>query len=48
MVKWWYACWMCWGMFCAIPCPVKLWDEKARPRMLSCFPLLGLVVGGLW
>ena len=48
MVKWWYAFWMCWGMFCAIPCPVKIWDEKARPRMLSCFPLLGLVVGGLW
>jgi len=48
MVTWWYAFWMCWGMFCAIPCPVKIWDEKARPRMLSCFPLLGLVVGGLW
>ena len=48
MVKWWYAFWMCWGMFCAIPCPVKIWDEKARPRMLSCFPFLGLVVGGLW
>lgn len=48
MVKWWYAFWMCWGMFCAIPCPVKIWDEKARPRMLSCFPLLGLVIGGLW
>lgn len=48
MVKWWYAFWMCWGMFCAIPCPVKIWDEKARPRMLSCFPLLGAVMGLLW
>lgn len=48
MKKWWYAFWMCWGMFCAIPCPVKIWDEKARPRMLSCFPLLGCVMGLLW
>ena len=48
MVKWWYAFWMCWGMFCAIPCPVKIWDEKARPRMLSCFPLLGAVLGLIW
>lgn len=48
MVKWWYAFWMCWGMFCAIPCPVKIWDETARPRMLSCFPLLGAVMGLLW
>lgn len=35
-------------MFCAVPCPVKIWDEKARPRMISCLPLLGLVIGGLW
>ncbi len=48
MVKWWYAFWMCWGMFCAIPCPVKVWEEKARPRMISCLPLIGLVVGALW
>ena len=48
MVTWWYAFWMCWGMFCAIPCPVKIWEEKARPRMLSCFPLLGFLIGGLW
>ena len=48
MVKWWYAFWMCWGMFCAIPCPVKVWEEKARPRMISCLPLVGLVVGALW
>ena len=43
-----YAFWMCWGMFCAIPCPVRIWDEKARPRMLSCLPLIGGVIGGLW
>ncbi|MBQ8974941.1 MAG: adenosylcobinamide-GDP ribazoletransferase [Oscillospiraceae bacterium] len=39
---------MSWGMFCAIPCPCKLWDEEARPLMLVCFPVLGLLLGGLW
>ena len=48
MKRLWYAFWMCWGMFCAIPCPVRIWDEKARPRMLSCLPLIGGVIGGLW
>ena len=48
MRKWWYAFWMCWGMFCAIPCPVKIWDEKARPRMISCLSLVGGIIGGLW
>ena len=48
MRKWWYAFWMCWGMFCAIPSPVKIWDEKARPRMISCLPLVGGIIGGLW
>lgn len=44
----WYAFWMCFGMFCGIPCPVKIWDEEARPRMISCLPLVGGVIGGLW
>ena len=48
MKQWWYAFWMCWGMFCAIPCPVKIWEEKARPRMLACFPLLGGIIGAIW
>lgn len=48
MKQWWYAFWMCFGMFCGIPCPVRIWDEKARPRMISCLPLVGLVIGGFW
>lgn len=39
---------MSWGMFCAIPCPVKLWDEQARPMMLVCFPILGILMGAIW
>ena len=39
---------MAWGMFCAIPCPCKIWDEEARPLMLVCLPLVGLIIGGLW
>ena len=39
---------MSWGMFCAVPCPYKRWDEAARPMMLVCFPVLGLLLGGLW
>jgi adenosylcobinamide-GDP ribazoletransferase len=39
---------MAWGMFCAIPCPYPRWDTEKRPAMLACFPLIGLVVGGIW
>ena len=39
---------MAWGMFLAIPCPVKRWEESARPYMLAAFPLTGLMIGGLW
>lgn len=39
---------MAWGMFLAIPCPVRKWDENARPMMLAAFPLIGIIVGGLW
>lgn len=48
MKKWWNAFWMCFGMFCVIPCPVRVWDEQARPRMIACLPLTGGVIGGLW
>ena len=40
--------WMAWGMFCAIPCPVKKWDQAQYPAMLLCTPLIGLMIGGLW
>ena len=39
---------MAWGMFCAIPCPCKLWDEKSRGWMLVWFPVVGLLIGGVW
>ena len=39
---------MAWGMFLSLPCPLKIWNEKARGKMLSCLPLVGFVVGGVW
>lgn len=36
------------SMFCAIPCPWKKWDEKARPYMLLFLPAVGLEIGALW
>lgn len=39
---------MCQSMFCAIPCPGNIWDEKARDKMLVCLPLVGLEMGMLW
>ncbi len=48
MRSWFYAFFMAWGMFLAIPCPFPKWDENARGRMLSCLPLIGIIIGGLW
>lgn len=48
MREWITAFFMAWGMFLAIPCPCKRWDERARQKMLVCLPLVGLVVGGVW
>ena len=39
---------MAWGMFLSIPCPCKIWDEKARPWQLVYLPVAGLLVGALW
>lgn len=39
---------MCQSMFCAIPCPVQIWDEKARDKMLLFLPIVGLEIGILW
>lgn len=39
---------MAWGMFLAIPCPVRRWDEASRQHMIACFPLIGGIIGGLW
>lgn len=42
------AFFMSWGCFCAIPCPVRKWDDAARPLMIVCLPVLGVFLGGLW
>ena len=39
---------MCQSMFCAIPFPFQIWDEKARGKMLLFLPLVGLEIGILW
>ncbi len=39
---------MSWGMFCAIPCPLKRWDEGAKGYMLLLLPVIGAMLGALW
>ena len=39
---------MCQSMFCAIPFPLKRWEEGQRDNMLLCLPLVGLEIGLLW
>ena len=39
---------MCKSMFCDIKCPWKVWDEKAKNKMLLFLPIVGLEVGGIW
>ena len=39
---------MCQSMFCAIPCPWKVWDEEARGKMLLFLPVVGLEIGLFW
>lgn len=48
-MKLWFAAFaMCQSMFCAIPCPWNVWEEKARDKMLLCLPLVGLEIGLIW
>lgn len=42
------AFFMAWGMFSAIPCPYKRWDNSLRPLMISLLPLIGLLLGAVW
>lgn len=35
-------------MFCAIPCFWRVWDEKARDKMLLFLPVVGLETGAIW
>ena len=39
---------MCQSMFCAIPFPGNIWDEKARDKMLLFLPIVGLEIGAIW
>ena len=39
---------MCRSMFCAIPCFWRVWDEKARDKMLLFLPVVGLEIGAIW
>ena len=48
MKSWLHAFFMAWGMFLAVPCPYKKWDEDALDRMLVCLPIVGCIVGGAW
>ena len=36
------------GMFCGIPLPFHIWDEKLSSIMTASLPLVGLVIGALW
>ena len=47
-MKWITALSMAFGMFCAIPCPIKRWDDSLRARQLVCLPLVGAFIGLLW
>lgn len=42
------AFFMCLGMFSALPCPWRPWDEDACGLMTACLPLVGAVIGGIW
>ena len=48
MKSFFHAFVMCQSMFCAIPCPCKVWDEDARDKLLWCLPLVGLEIGIVW
>ena len=48
MKTYFHAFVMCQSMFCAIPFPGNLWDEKARDKMLLFLPIVGLEMGALW
>lgn len=39
---------MCQSMFCAIPFPWDIWDEKARDKQLLFLPVVGLEIGLIW
>ena len=48
MKQYFNAFFMCQSMFCAIPCPMKIWDENARDKQLLFLPFIGVEIGLLW
>lgn len=48
MKKWFTGLSMCWGMFCAIPNPIRRWDEGCYRQMLLSLPILGGILGTIW
>ena len=48
MKRWVRAFFMALGMFTALPCPYRPWDEDGRGRMLVCLPIVGALIGALW
>ena len=48
MKTYFYAFSMCQSMFCSIPFPCHVWEDKARPKMLLFLPVIGLEIGLLW
>lgn len=39
---------MAMGMYCIIPLPFKTWDERYKSMVLTTFPIVGFIIGGLW
>ena len=48
MEMWFEAFAMCQSMFCAIPVPGNVWEERARDKMLLFLPVVGLEIGAIW
>lgn len=48
MKKYFHAFFMAFGMFTAIPCPYRPWDDNARPYMILFFPVIGVLLGAIW
>ena len=36
------------GMFCGIPLPFHIWDEKYTSIMVASLPLVGMIIGAIW
>ena len=42
------AFFMAFGMFCAVPLPFHVWDDACMNLVIPCFPLIGVLLGGLF